>query len=158
VQVKRETNALSGWDTARLVDLGHPLGRVDLVTLSDGAALVSWLEAGERPGAASVMVRRFDRDGRLSTPVTVNTGSATRASGFARLAARHERPGLALMAWTDVLEEAHGSQRAVTQVRTAWIDTHRFARGQAELNLPGNPARGPALLELCDPRALAHAP
>ncbi len=158
VQVKRGVGAPHGWEPVRPVDLGRPLGRVDLVTLRDGAAVVSWLEAGDRTGTASVLVRRFDRDGTLSAPVPVSTGSATRTSGFARLAARHERPGLALIAWTEVLAEAQGATRAVTQVRTAWLDAARFVSGQMDPGSPSVPLHGPAQLELCDPRMLAHAP
>jgi hypothetical protein len=67
------------------VDGGNPAGRVDVVMLRDGSALVIWLErtGGE---VAAVRGRRIARDGKAGAPVTIATSSAARASGFPRLA------------------------------------------------------------------------
>jgi hypothetical protein len=67
------------------VDGGNPAGRVDVVMLPDGSALVIWLErtGGE---VAAVRGRKISRDGRAGAPVTIATSSAARASGFPRLA------------------------------------------------------------------------
>ena len=67
------------------IDEGTPAGRVDVALLSDGAALVTWIE---RTGGdvAAVRTRRVNRDGKLGAAITVATSSAARASGFPRMA------------------------------------------------------------------------
>lgn len=67
------------------VDGGNPAGRVDVALLQDGSSLVTWIE---RIGGdtAAVRVRRVDRAGRVSAPMTVASSSAARASGFPRMA------------------------------------------------------------------------
>ncbi len=84
-----------------VVDMGNPAGRVDLVMLADGSALVSWLErsGGER---AEVLARRVERGGHMSEPVSVSVSSGERASGFPRLATTET--GSVYVAWTDVAE------------------------------------------------------
>jgi hypothetical protein len=67
------------------IDGGTPAGRVDVALLNDGAALVTWIE---RTGGdvAAVRTRRVGRDGTLGPAITVATSSASRASGFPRMA------------------------------------------------------------------------
>lgn len=67
------------------IDGGVPAGRVDVALLSDGGALVTWIERGGGDTAA-VKVRRVSRDGRPGAPTTVAQSSAARASGFPRMA------------------------------------------------------------------------
>ena len=83
------------------VDDGNPAGRVDLVLLEDGAALVSWLE---RTGGeiAEVRVRAVTPDGNVGESVSVSISSGERASGFPRMAAAAD--GFVIVAWTDVSE------------------------------------------------------
>jgi hypothetical protein len=78
------------------IDDGAPAGRVDVALLSDGSALVSWIE---RTGGdtAAVRVRRVRPDGRAGPAVTIATSSAARASGFPRMAISGET---AFFAWT----------------------------------------------------------
>lgn len=66
------------------VDGGQPGGRVDLVLLGDGSAVVSWLE---RTGGdtAAVRARRVSRNGQLGAPVTIATSSSARASGVPKM-------------------------------------------------------------------------
>jgi hypothetical protein len=68
------------------VDGGNPAGRVDVVLLQGGGALVTWVE---RIGGdtAAVRARRVDRDGSTGPAITIATSSAARASGFPRMAA-----------------------------------------------------------------------
>lgn len=66
------------------VDGGKPVGRVDLLMLGDGSALVTWLENGLSSG--KVMARQVWPGGRLGPPVTVAESSASRSSGFPRMA------------------------------------------------------------------------
>jgi hypothetical protein len=66
-----------------LVDGGRPLGRVDVVLLDDGAALVSWLEQGGE--SARLRVRRIPSKGAPGEPLTVAESSGARSSGFPRM-------------------------------------------------------------------------
>ncbi len=78
------------------VDGGDPLGRVDVVLLDDGAALVIWLET--EGDDASVLLRRVARDGTMLLPVTVTRTSSARVSGFPRMVRSGKR---LIFAWTD---------------------------------------------------------
>ncbi|HLF82579.1 MAG TPA: sialidase family protein [Blastocatellia bacterium] len=78
------------------VDEGTPVGRVDVLMLADGSALVSWLE--RTPKGGEVKVRRIRPDGSRDEAITVAASSAARASGFPQMAlAGHE----IIFAWTD---------------------------------------------------------
>lgn len=79
------------------VDLGRPVGRVDVAMLPDGGALVSWIE-GAAEEAADVLVRRIDRSGRRFEPLRVTTSSGARSSGFPHMAVSG---GHVVFAWTD---------------------------------------------------------
>ena len=83
------------------VDDGQPIGRVDLVLLPGGDALVSWLE--KTNDGADIRVRRL-APGDASLPsVTVAPTSAARAGGFPRLALQDRH---VYIAWTDATAEA----------------------------------------------------
>jgi len=80
------------------VDGGSPSGRVEVAMLDDGSAAVVWLEKlGER---GEVRVRRVAPDGVAAPPVTVATTSASRASGYPRIAALSGHR--VLVAWTEI--------------------------------------------------------
>ena len=66
------------------VDDNGTLGRVDVELLPDGAAAVAWVEYANR--VAEFRVRRVDRQGTRSAPVTIAKISSERASGYQRLA------------------------------------------------------------------------
>ena len=86
---------------------GDVAGRVDVVLLEDGRAIVSWLQ----PSAAGAEIRAqpFGREGPAGAPVVIASSSVQRASGFPQMV----RAGGGLMfAWTDTTEPA--------QVRTAY--------------------------------------
>lgn len=77
------------------VDDGDPVGRVAVLLLEDGSALVSWLESvGE---GAEVRVRRIAPDGGRGPAATVASSSAARASGFPRMVRMGEQ---LVFAWT----------------------------------------------------------
>lgn len=77
-------------------DEGAPAGRVDVLLLENGSALVTWLER-EGEGAA-VRVRSVASTGDAEPSVTIAAASAERASGFPRMAAVD---GSVLFAWTE---------------------------------------------------------
>lgn len=81
------------------VDDGNPAGRVDVVMLESGAAVVSWVEnVGER---AEVRARRVgdgaERGGAREPAVTVAQSTASRSSGFPRMVATSDA---IYFAWT----------------------------------------------------------
>jgi hypothetical protein len=78
------------------VDDGQPAGRVDLLMLEDGAALVAWLENEDE--AASVRLRRISPDGQPGPTIRAGMASSERAGGFPRMARSGDA---ALIAWTE---------------------------------------------------------
>lgn len=78
------------------IDGGDPAGRVDLILLEDGSALVSWIE---RTGEAAEVRARVVSTDRVAHPAwTVASASAERAGGFPRMA--RTAAGI-LFAWTE---------------------------------------------------------
>ena len=90
------------------VDDGAPVGRVDVLMLPDGSALVSWLERTAKGG--EVKLRRIRSDGSRDQAVTVAESGVARASGFPQMT----RAGNdVIFAWTD--------PSAPSRVRTAEV-------------------------------------
>jgi hypothetical protein len=77
------------------VDHGKPLGRVDLLLLENGTALVSWLEHDE--GQARIVLRPVTPSGALPSTVVARTSQA-RSSGFPRMARIGNE---VILAWTE---------------------------------------------------------
>lgn len=78
------------------VDGGTPAGRVDVLLLPTGDALVLWMEG---PGsAARVTVRRVNRSGRLGAIVPLATTSDARSAGFPRATLAGDK---AWFTWTE---------------------------------------------------------
>lgn len=95
VRVAFSDDAGASFGTPLEIDSGDPLGRVGVVLLEDGGALVSWL--GREGDAAAILVRRV-AGGVLGPTVRVATSSQARASGFPQIA----RAGDDLVfAWTE---------------------------------------------------------
>jgi len=78
------------------VDAGRPAGRVDIVFLEDGAALVTWIEDGE--GSAQILARRVDSNGSRGPHLRIASTTAARTAGFPRTAVLGSD---ALIAWTE---------------------------------------------------------
>lgn len=66
------------------VDDGETLGRVDVLLLPDGSALVCWLLGNAEGGA--IKVRRLQPDGSLGPPAVIAKTDISRSSGFPRMA------------------------------------------------------------------------
>jgi hypothetical protein len=96
VKVAFSSNGGESFGLPMKVDDGSPAGRVDVVQLPDGSALVSWIErtGGE---AAVVRARRISTRGVAGAAYTIATSSAARASGFPRMAVVKDN---VLFAWT----------------------------------------------------------
>lgn len=94
----------------RLDDAGS-LGRVDVEFLDDGSAVASWVEYAE--GASDFRIRRIDRSGARSAPITVAGVSGGRASGYPRIAHRGDE---LILAWTDSGPGEDGALQVQTAV------------------------------------------
>jgi hypothetical protein len=102
VKIALSDDAGASWGPPRVVDDGHPIGRVDLAfEARGGAAVVSWLE--QTDAGASIRLRRFDAGGAESASVSLAGTSTSRSSGFPRIAVAD---GELLVAWRDASEPA----------------------------------------------------
>jgi hypothetical protein len=66
------------------IDDGENAGRVDVLLLPDGSALVCWMSGNAEGGA--IKVRRVRADGSLGPPAVVAKTDISRSSGFPRMA------------------------------------------------------------------------
>ena len=96
VRVAFSKNNGESFGSSVQVDDGNPSGRVDVLFLEDGSAVVSWLENLKEQGA-EIRIKQIFPDGRSGQSLTVADTSQARASGFPRMA----RTGKDLLiAWT----------------------------------------------------------
>lgn len=100
VKVAFSSDSGASFGSPIALDDGRPLGRVDVVLLDDGDALVSWLEQGEK-GAARLRVRRMASDGPRGATATVAESSGARSSGFPRMVRSGPR---VILAWRDAAD------------------------------------------------------
>ncbi|HEX8116895.1 MAG TPA: sialidase family protein, partial [Pyrinomonadaceae bacterium] len=84
VQVAFSGDAGGTFGPAARVDDGGAMGRVDVVLLADGSALVSWMSGGADGGANKV--RRVAPDGTLGPVAVIARTDPSRSSGFPRMA------------------------------------------------------------------------
>ncbi len=78
------------------VNDGSPLGRVEVVLLRGGAALVVWLERTEK--GAEIRARRIRADGSRDESIVVAESVAARASGFPQIVLSGDQ---VFFAWTE---------------------------------------------------------
>jgi len=112
VFVALSTDAGESFSAPGRVDLGDPLGRVDVRIDPAGGAVVAWLETVH--DGAAVLLRRFADDGTAGDAVEVGRTSSGRTSGFPRLA-----PLAAdwMVAWVEADGEGPRGLRAATLPR-----------------------------------------
>jgi len=84
------------------VNDGETLGRVDVLLLPDGSALVCWLSGNAEGGA--IKVRRVQLDGSLGVPAVVAKTDISRSSGFPRMARLGDEVHFA---WTEFGKRSH---------------------------------------------------
>jgi hypothetical protein len=84
------------------VDDGQALGRVDVLLLPDGSALVCWMSGTAEGGA--IKVRRVRPDGSLAPASVVAETSISRSSGFPRMARLGDEVHFA---WTEFGKPSH---------------------------------------------------
>jgi hypothetical protein len=77
------------------IDEGNPLGRMSLVMLEDGSALVGWVE--QRGSDASFETRRVRPSGEAGPTMTIARLASSRAGGIPRMVRSRQR---VYFAWT----------------------------------------------------------
>ena len=81
------------------IDGGNPIGRVGVVALASGGAVVTWIEKVGEGG--EVRARQVEAGGKVHDPITVGKTSIGNSSGFPRVV----RSGNEIIfAWTDTEE------------------------------------------------------
>lgn len=96
VKAAFSNDAGENFDAPIEVDDGETLGRVDVLLLPDGSALVCWLSGTVEGGA--IKVRRVRPDGSLDAPAVIAQTSISRSSGFPRMARLGDE---VYFAWTE---------------------------------------------------------
>ncbi len=66
-----------------VIDDGNPAGRVDVLLLPDGSAMVSWLEKLANGG--EVRIRQVKPDGSRAAAITIAPSGTARSSGFPQM-------------------------------------------------------------------------
>jgi hypothetical protein len=91
------------------VDDGGTLGRVDVVLLADGSALVCWMSGGAEGGANKV--RKVAPDGSLGPVAVITRTDISRSSRFPRMARQGD---VVHFAWTQFGNPRRSSPRRPT--------------------------------------------
>lgn len=97
---------------ARGIDLGAPFGGVDVVQLSDGSALFSWVE--QTAAGETVLVCRATPTEGCGTPAALTLVRAGRTIGFPRMVASG---GDVWIAWNETLQNTGGGNSGALVVR-----------------------------------------
>lgn len=113
VQLAFSSDAGASFGPPARVDDGEAMGRVDVLLLADGSALVCWMSGGAEGGANKV--RRVAPDGTLGPVAVIAQTDASRSSGFPRMARLGDT---VLFAWTQFGKPS--------RVRTATADVGAF--------------------------------
>ena len=113
VKVAFSNDSGATFGSAIIADEGEAVGRVDVLMLSDGSALVCWMSGNAESGA--IKVRRIRENGRLGPSAVIAQTDISRSSGFPRMA----RLGNEVhFAWTEFGKPS--------RVRTAFTDVSAF--------------------------------
>jgi hypothetical protein len=84
IKVAFSEDAAGSFGSPIQVDDGEATGRVDVLLLPDGSALVCWMSGNVEGGA--IKVRRVRSDGTLGPPAVLAQTDISRSSGFPRMA------------------------------------------------------------------------
>lgn len=115
VQMTFSDDGGRSFDLAVRVNEGRPVGRVGLQMLGENRAVVTWIEAAAPADTeAGIKMRIIHRDGTLEKPVIVAATSASRASGYPRVAGQGNR---LVFLWTEVgSANERGTNRVVSAI------------------------------------------
>lgn len=83
VQAALSRDGGASFEKPILIDGDEPWGRVDLVSMGEAGAIVSWLAYG--PGGARLKLSLLTPEGKVQKSLSVTETQAARASGFPRL-------------------------------------------------------------------------
>ena len=112
VRIARSNDSAKSFSAAVDIDVDSPIGRVDIVLLKSGNAVVSWLRSGA-DRQSEFCLRQVSAAGELGPVHVIARTSETRSSSFPQML----RSGDDLvLAWTDYLADD------VSTVRTALVD------------------------------------
>lgn len=114
VKVAFSADRGASFGSAMRIDLGGPMGRVDVLQLDDGTALVSWLEM-TAAGEALLLCRVAPNVG-CETPLAVTVTPSGRSIGFARMTQVGED---VYIAWTEPSRDTSGRPDGGTFIRAA---------------------------------------
>jgi len=89
-----------------------PMGRVDIEMLKDNSALVSWMDNVN--DNTVIQLQRVQKDGTLSTLITLTESSESRSSGFPRMVVKDE---FAYVSWTHVGDDKLSLKTAVVNTK-----------------------------------------
>ena len=83
VKLAFSNDAGETFGTPIVIDDGNPAGRVDVLLLPDGSAVVSWLEKLANGG--EVRIRKVKADGSREAAITIAPSGTARSSGFPQM-------------------------------------------------------------------------
>ena len=92
------------------VDYNRPLGRVDIESIDQESALVTWLDSKEEETV--ILAQKIHSNGTKSLPFVIAKSSESRSSGFPRIVINEK---MLFATWTDVSSD-------VSQIRTVKVD------------------------------------
>jgi hypothetical protein len=139
VLARHSPDATANFGPVSLIDLGAPMGRLDLTMLEDRTAVVTWMEAQGEGKVAGIYARRLFTDGTMSPAVLIAESSQARTSGFPRIALRADNR--IVMSWTQDTE--------VSQVRV--VEFSLTGNARERVIAVSDPDRPGVILELCGP-------
>lgn len=110
VKIAFSKDAASSFFEPIRIDEGNPLGRVDVILISENLALISWLEATE--GKVFIKARYVNSMGEMQKSFTIAETSAGRNSGFPILEKSEDK---VIVAWTAI-------EDSLTYIKTAILN------------------------------------
>jgi hypothetical protein len=93
------------------IDEGNPAGRVDVVSLPSGEALVSWIERTPKDGP-QVHIRQVAANGTAAAPMNASGSTRAASGGFPKMALSGNG---VVVAWTDSSEPSRVHTSMVTR-------------------------------------------
>jgi hypothetical protein len=113
---KSQVNLLMSSDTSKTfgkkvrIDAGNPAGRVAVVSLPSGEAVVSWIERTAE--SAQLHLRQVAANGTAAAPINVSGATKVASGGFPKIAVLGNQ---IVAAWTDTAEPSRVHTTLVTR-------------------------------------------
>jgi hypothetical protein len=114
---KPQVNLLTSTDSGKTfgkkvrIDEGNPAGRVEVLSLPSGDAIVSWIERTDKNGP-QVHIRQVAANGTAAAPVNASGNLKAASSGFPKMALSGND---VVVAWTDSSEPSRVHTSVVTR-------------------------------------------